>query len=60
VLVVRHGSTLSATTLFWDGLTTRSIRLAGLRTDARLRADARGSQWRHSEKAGGGNRPVTY
>src|SRR5262249_53051637 len=28
VLVVRHGSTVSATTLFWDGLTTRSIRLA--------------------------------
>ena len=28
VIVVRHGSNLSATTLFWDGLTMRSIRLA--------------------------------
>src|SRR6516164_5836375 len=35
VLVVRHGSTLSATTLFWDGLTTRSIRLASLHADKR-------------------------
>src|SRR5262249_31353260 len=41
VLVVRHGSTLSATTLFWDGLAMRSIRLASLHADARLRADAR-------------------
>src|SRR5262249_8843488 len=37
VLVVRHGSTLSATTLFCDGLAMRSIRLASMRTDARVR-----------------------
>ena len=51
VLVVRHGSTprslekndaalvfrrFSATTLFWDGLTTRSIRLASLHTEMTL------------------------
>src|SRR6516225_2123533 len=42
VLVVRHGSTLSATTLFWDGLAMRSIRLASLHTYARLRGDVRG------------------
>jgi hypothetical protein len=28
VLVVRHGSILSATTLFWDGLTMRITRCA--------------------------------
>ena len=41
VLVVSHGSTLSATTLFWDGLTTRSIRLASAHADP-TGADARG------------------
>jgi hypothetical protein len=52
VLVVRHGSTLSATTLFWGGLTTRSIRLARLRAHARRRARPR---WRRSPRAGGGS-----
>ena len=36
VLVVRHGSTLSATTLFWVGLRTRSIRFASLHTEMTL------------------------
>src|SRR5262249_30627918 len=38
MVVVRHGSTLSATTLFWDGLTMRSIRLASPRTATKRHA----------------------
>ena len=54
VLVVRHRSTLSATTLFWDGLTMRSIRLASPHADTRLRADARGRDGGVREKVAAG------
>src|SRR5262249_20780448 len=51
VLVVRHGSTLSATTLFWDGLTMRSIRLAqSARPRTVTRRHAR-PRWRRSPRA---------